>query len=249
MKLQLVRHATLWLNYGGLQFLIDPMLGEAGAYPPITNSANDKRNPLVPLPLSVDHWLNPDAVIVTHLHNDHWDPEAVEKLPKSTPILCQLGDDSVFHSAGFEQVIPIVDQLNRLGVILTRTGGRHGEGEIGQLMGNVSGFILQADGEPTLYIAGDTIWCPEVRSAVDTYHPDMTIVNAGGARFTVGDPITMDDHDVVSLCRYAPDTNVIAVHMDAINHCLVTRSDLLRRLELEKLTHQVLIPEDGQWIE
>ena len=155
----------------------------------------------------------------------------------------------MFLSAGFQSVTPITDKLNVNGILLTRTDGRHGKGVIGKQMGDVSGFVLQAEGEPTLYIAGDTIWCKEVREVMDTHHPNMTIVNAGGARFVVGCPITMDDHDVIAVCRYAPDTKVIAVHMDAINHCLVTRSDLYRRLELEKLTHQVCIPEDGQWIE
>ncbi|MGG1267766.1 hypothetical protein [Brevibacillus laterosporus] len=42
---------------------------------------------------------------------------------------------------------------------------------------------------------------------------------------------------------------IIALHMDTINHCLVTRADLRSRLEEEKLLDQVMIPEDGEWIE
>jgi hypothetical protein len=57
-------------------------------------------------------------------------------------------------------------------------------------MGRVSGFILKAVGEPTMYITGDTIWCEEVKKALDIYRPEVTIVNAGGARFITGDPIT-----------------------------------------------------------
>lgn len=66
MKIKLIRHATLWLEYGGATFLIDPMLSAQGVNPPIMNSGNERRNPLVSLPGPVQQWLEPDAVLVTH---------------------------------------------------------------------------------------------------------------------------------------------------------------------------------------
>lgn len=252
MKIQLIRHASLWLEYGNRRFLVDPMLGEAGSKPPIANTANNRRNPLVPLPLPVEHWFQsgPDAVIVTHLHPDHWDGAAIARLPKTIPLYCQPGDEERLRTDGFTGVTAIREQLNLAGaeISLTRTGGQHGTGEIGQRMGQVSGFVFRAAGEPALYLAGDTIWCEEVRQALDRHHPDITIVNAGGARSTEGGPITMDADQIVYLCRHEPTTQVIAVHMDAINHCLVTRADLRQCLEAEGLTERVIIPEDGQWV-
>lgn len=248
MKLQLIRHATLWLEYAGMQFLIDPMFSDAGANPPVINTPNDRRNPLVQLPFTVDGLLNPDIVLVTHLHPDHWDEAAVAALPKSTPILCQPEDRTVITSAGFSFVSEISGHITFKGVTIFRTGGQHGTGEIGKRMGPVSGFVFKAEGEPTLYIAGDTIWCDEVKEALDAYKPDITVVNAGGARFNAGDPITMDERDVVRLCQYAPFTRVIAVHMDAINHCLATRADLRGRLKQEGLLERVIIPDAGEWV-
>jgi len=75
------------------------------------------------------------------------------------------------------------------------------------------------------------------------------VVNAGGARFNIGDPITMTEEDVVKVCRKAPQAKIIAVHMEAINHCLLSRADLLKHLEQEKLSHQVFIPMDGEILE
>ncbi|MFM9276876.1 MBL fold metallo-hydrolase [Paenibacillus jiagnxiensis] len=248
MKLQLIRHATLWLEYAEIRFLIDPMFSDAGANPPVINTPNDRRNPLVPLPFAVDGLLDPDAVLVTHLHPDHWDEAAIAVLSKSTPILCQPEDKVPITSAGFSSVSEISEHITLKGVTIFRTGGQHGTGEIGKRMGPVSGFILKAEGEPTLYIAGDTIWCDDVQNALDAYHPDITVVNAGGARFNEGDPITMDEGDVVRLCQYVPYTKVVAVHMDAINHCLATRADLHGRLEREGLLDRVAIPGDGEWV-
>lgn len=244
MKLQLIRHATLWLQYADVKFLIDPMFSEAGVNPPIVNSTNDRRNPLVSLPSAIQDYLQPDVVLVTHLHRDHWDDAAAAALPKSTPILCQPEDDITLAATGFNSVTAIQETLTFKGVTIIRTSGQHGTGDIGKKMGRVSGFVLKAKG-PTLYIAGDTIWCDEVKQALDAHRPDVTVINAGGARFTVGDPITMDVNDVVSTCRYAPFTKVVPVHMEAINHCLVTRAELHSRMAVEGLLDQVTILDDG----
>ena len=86
---------------------------------------------------------------------------------------------------------------------MSRTGGRHGTGEIAEMLAPVSGFVLRAEGEPTVYVAGDTIWCDEVRAALDEHAPDVVVVNASGARFTEGDPIVMTAEDVATVARHA----------------------------------------------
>ena len=248
MKLQLIRHASLWIEYAGVNLLLDPMFSDAGVNPPIMNSTNERRNPMVPLPAPVDAWTSPDAVLVTHLHPDHWDGAAAAALDMSLPVFCQPGDAGAFAAQGFTSVTEIAAKWTWQGITMTRTSGQHGTGEIGQRMGQVSGFVLQAEGEPILYVAGDTIWCEDVRQALDAHRPDVTVVNAGGARFSVGGPITMDADDVIEVCRYAPYTKVVAVHMETINHCLVTRADLHHRLEAENLLEQVSLPGDGEWV-
>ena len=82
---------------------------------------------------------------------------------------------------------------------MTRTGGRHGTGAIAEMLAPVSGFVLRAEGEPTVYVAGDTIWCDEVRDAIDAHAPDVVVVNASGARFNEGDPIVMTVDDVAAV--------------------------------------------------
>lgn len=128
---------------------------------------------------------------------------------------------------------------------IIRTAGHHGTGEIGEQMGPVSGFVFQAPGEPVVYLAGDTIWCSEVAETLDKYRPEWTIVNAGGARFTVGDPIIMTAQDVTAVAQHASYTQIVAVHMEAINHCLLTRSELTEHINREGLEGRVHIPADG----
>lgn len=129
---------------------------------------------------------------------------------------------------------------------MARTDGRHGTGEIGEQMGPVSGFLVTAPGEPTLYLAGDTIWCDEVAEALDVHRPDVVVVNAGGARFVEGDPITMTADDVVAVARHAAGARVVAVHLEAVNHCLESRSELREPLDVEGLQERVSVPADGE---
>ena len=111
-------------------------------------------------------------------------------------------------------------------------------------MAPVSGYVLQNEAEPTLYIAGDTIWCHEVSDAIKHFHPDVIVLNAGGARFLEGDPITMMPDDVIHVCHAAPKAKIIAVHMEAVNHCLVTRSELAAATK--RAGAEVMNPEDGE---
>jgi L-ascorbate metabolism protein UlaG (beta-lactamase superfamily) len=134
-------------------------------------------------------------------------------------------------------------------VTLSRTGGRHGTGPLGDSLGPVSGVVLRAEGEPTVYVAGDTVLCDEVRTALAEHAPDVVVVNAGSARFVAGDPITMDADEVVALARAAGEAQdgaeVVAVHMEAINHCGLTRAELRARVAAEGLADRVHVPEDG----
>jgi L-ascorbate metabolism protein UlaG (beta-lactamase superfamily) len=248
MQLQLIRHATLLLQYADMRLLVDPMLNDAGAAPPIENSPNQKRNPLVPLPCpATDLVSGIQAMLVTHTHRDHWDDAAIQLVPKDLPLFCQPEDLPKMDSVHFVNAAPVHDARNWSKICITRTGGQHGTGEIGRKMAPVSGYVLQHENEPTLYIAGDTIWCDEVAHAIKKFHPQVIVVNAGGARFLHGDPITMTAEDVIKVCRAAPRAQVIAVHMEAINHCLITRK------ELSHTAHEagvrVVIPDDGEVLE
>jgi len=240
MRLRLIRHATVLLRLAERTVLVDPMLDPAGTREPVENTDNQVRNPLVDLPEPPEVVVGSLAgIVVTHLHEDHFDATAAELLPKDRPLFCAPADAETLRAHGFADVRPVEAAADWDDVRITRTDGVHGE------LGPSSGFVLAAEGEPALYVAGDTIWCDEVRAALDEHAPDVVVVNAGGARFTGGEPLVMTSDDVVAVARHAPGARVVAVHMEAINHCPETRADLHQRLHEEGLTDQVTVPEDG----
>jgi L-ascorbate metabolism protein UlaG (beta-lactamase superfamily) len=246
MHLRLIRNATLRLEVGGRKLLVDPMLDPAGARPPVPDTENDRRNPLVELPEPPEVVVEGiDAALVTHLHQDHFDATAAELLPKDLPLLCQPEDVERLRAHGFTDLRPVEDSVRLDGVTVTRTPARHGSGPTAEAMAPVSGFLIRDAGGRTLYLAGDTVLYEAVERVLDEHHPDVIVVNASGARFTGGDPIVMDTRDVVAVARRAPDARIVAVHLDAINHCIQTRADLHQTLHDEGLTERVTVPEDG----
>jgi hypothetical protein len=109
-----------------------------------------------------------------------------------------------------------------------------------------SGYVLTSAGEPKLYITGDTIWYDQVAETIKQYSPQVIVANAGAAQFLHGDPITMTAGDVIRVCRAAPQAQVIAVHMEAINHCLLTREELAQQAQAAGV--RVVIPADGETV-
>ncbi len=252
MKISFLRHATFILEVNGKHFLVDPMLNKKDAMDTVANAANSLRNPLVDLPISdneVNSILNKiDAIIVTHTHRDHWDSKAIELIRKSTPIICQPADEEKIKGQGFTDVRSVQSKIDFNGVTLHRTGGQHGTGETGKRMGTVSGFVIETKGQK-LYIAGDTVWCSEVESALGVFKPEVIVLNAGAAQFVEGGPITMTGEDVVKVVQNQPKANIIAVHMEAINHCLLKRAGLKEYLQKQNSLDHVNIPDDGAVIQ
>jgi L-ascorbate metabolism protein UlaG (beta-lactamase superfamily) len=249
MEYKLIRHATSVIQFGGLRLLIDPMLSPVGALPPVPRTPNMRANPLVALPIEdekLDDWLlGMDAILVTHTHPDHFDKEAEKRIRKEIPIICQPEDVNRFKRLGFTEIHPVMEELIWKGITIFRTGCQHGKGIIRVRMGPVSGFVLRSEKEPILYIAGDTIWCPEVENALKKYKPDIVIVNAGAARFLLGGRITMSGCDISPIARRLPNAKIIAVHMEAYNHCLLSRKRLREFADRKEWSERIFIPNDG----
>ena len=110
------------------------------------------------------------------------------------------------------------------------------------------GVVFKSEDEKTLYIAGDTIWCEEVKDVLGKYKPEVIVVNACAATLLNGERIIMNIEDVKNVLDAAPDATVIASHMDTVSHLSVTRNDL-KEFKNKNNIDNLLIPEDGEVID
>lgn len=255
VDLQQVRNATVKISYGDTTFLIDPMLAKKGTYPGFEHTyRSNLRNPLVDLTESPAEVISGvDAVIVTHTHLDHWDDAAQKALPKDIPLFAQHEEDAqLIRSQGFKNVRVLTDEAEFGGVTIVKTGGQHGTDEmyavpaLAKPLGEAMGVVFQAPGYKTLYLAGDTVWRKEVDQAIEKYHPEVIVLNAGKAKMTGYEgAIIMGEEDVLRASQAAKNAKIVAVHLDAINHMSLTREALRTYVKKQGIETRVEIPEDG----
>jgi L-ascorbate metabolism protein UlaG (beta-lactamase superfamily) len=242
VKITQIRNATVRIDYGGVRFLVDPMLADRHSFPGFPGTVNDEeRNPMVHLPLPIPNIIDVDAVIVTHLHEDHWDEAARDARDKELPIFAQNDADAeVIRGQGFTDVRVLSGNSEVDGVRLTKTAGRHGTEAhyevMADILGEVCGVVFSHPDEKTIYVAGDTIWNGDVADVLSTHAPEVAILNAGYAMVQgIDGGIIMGTEDVLRVHQAAPGTLLIASHMEAINHCILTRAELRSFAEAEGL--------------
>ncbi|KQW65527.1 hypothetical protein ASE17_19215 [Phenylobacterium sp. Root77] len=269
MKIRQIRNATLVIEYGGVKFLVDPWLAPKDSMPAFPGCANPHlRQPTAPLPAAIEEIVDVDAVILTHIHSDHWDHTAAEHIPADMPIFVQHATDRVLVSqAGsidleggphvrfvegkaFTDVRVLTGNPQFKGVKLKKVPGQHGSDEALGLahdaLQEVCGIVFSHPDEKILYLAGDTVWNEYVEANIRQYQPDVIIVNAGDAQAPGLGSIIMNNEDVCSVCAAAPSATIIASHLEAAHHALNTRAALRRHLTEAGLLDRVLIPADGE---
>ncbi|PSK92635.1 MBL fold metallo-hydrolase [Taibaiella chishuiensis] len=251
--LQLIRNATVLFNYGGFRFLIDPMLATPGAYPALPGTPHAHlRNPLTSLPVPVTALTDPDAIVVTHLHPDHWDKAAMELLPKDKPVYAQNDNDADnIRAAGFTAVQVFGDTA--IGAVrLRKMPGQHGSDEayadpqMAAVLGAAAGLYFSLPGAPSVYFVGDTIWIDAVAENLQQLQPDIVVLNAGEARLDAFGPIIMGQEDVLRVHRLLPRARIVAIHMEALNHCVLSRESLRAYVTAHGMDAHVFIPADGE---
>jgi len=247
MKIQLIRNATMKITYAGRTFLTDPMLAPKDAIVPFAGIA---RNPTIDLPFPTEEIVTGiDRIMISHVHQDHFDKAASLALPKEMPVFCQPGDQGRITEEGFQNVVPIETSHTWEGITITRTTGKHGKGEILERMGNISGFVFHAHGEPTVYWVGDSIFCEEVEDAIKMFNPAIIITHSGSATIPGFEPIIMDGEQTLTTVNASQAAVVVAIHLESLDHCTVTRETLRQMANKEAISpSRLMIPKDGEII-
>ena len=216
VHLTLIRSATLRIETAGQTLLVDPQLDPAGARDAGPDTPNPRRSPLVDLPEPPEVAVaGIDAVLVTHLHRDHFDDTATRAVaPATARSSASRRTRSACTRTASSTSGPVHADAKLGDLLIARTDGRHGTGEIGEQMG--AGLRLR----PARRRASPASTSPATRSCatrsaapIAEHRPAAIVVNASAARFNTGDPIVMDNDDVVALARET-DAQIVAIHFE-----------------------------------
>ncbi|MDJ1654374.1 MBL fold metallo-hydrolase [Raoultella sp. Ech2A] len=255
MNITHIRNATQIIEYAGKKFLIDPMLADKAAWPGFAGTARSElRNPLVALPFPLSVIVDVDAVIVTHTHEDHWDAAAIAAIPKALPVFVQHEADArLLRSQGFSDIRLLSESSEFAGVTLQKTtSGQHGSDRtyavpaMAERLGEACGVVLRHPQEKTLWLVGDTIWRDEIEADMIRLRPDVVVLNAGYAHVIGFGPIIMGKEDVLKTHFTLPEAQIVVGHMEAVNHCLLSRRELSEYVADNQIAGVVSIPQDGE---
>lgn len=259
MKIYHLRNATFVIQTKENYILVDPMLGKAGSLPPFARFKHkSKSNPLLELPHnSADILAKVTHCLITHsqkwgiellTHSDHLDQAGKLFLQKNNTPVTSLKNDASYlrkHKINIITELEYWKTVDYLGGEITAVPARHGHGFIHHIMVNGSGLFLNLPDEPSIYISGDTVLTDEVKKALEQFKPDITVVAAGNASLDIGSDILMPIEEILEFVKRSP-AKVIANHLEALNHCPVTREQLKNELIKNNLLEKVYIPDDGE---
>ena len=214
---------TLLLEYAGLRILIDPTFDEPRTYPspgtPLVKTAGPA--------LSVEQVGAVDLVLLSHhAHEDNLD-DAGREFALRAPLVLST------PQAQAELGAPVVGlsswQQHQVGVVtVTGLPGHHGPRAARPAIGPVIGFLLQAPGEPTIYVSGDNSSLGSVKKAAKRFAPvDIAILFAGAARVPViPAPLTMTGEKAAKAAALLGAQKVVGVHVEDWKHFSEGRAEL-----------------------
>lgn len=257
MQITQLRNATALLEFQSqgrpVGLLVDPMLAPRGSLPALRYLGKGRqRNPIVELPEGTDALLQRVThALITHCqrgHFDHLDRAGKRFLrERQIPVICMPRDADYLAQRGL-LVWPLAGpgrQPWALGGHVTPIPCVHGTGWVGRFMEHGHGYLLELPGEPSVYLAGDTMLTPTVRDCLARLQPTVSVLPAGGARFDVGAEILMDAADMAEAAQLAHGTLVVN-HLQALDHCPTTRA-AVRQLAVDGgWANRLWVPEDGE---
>jgi len=258
MKITQIRNATILIETmveGKAQgILVDPMFAPKGAIPSLKYvTKSRRRNPLVELPSNMDELkTRVTCCLITHCqkgHFDHLDRAATKWLRENNiPVYCSTQDSVYLRNKGLEvhSLDPSIENRFLRGSI-ELIPCLHGEGFIGKMMAHGYGYHIQLPGEQSLYVTGDTILTKDIEAFVTRSQPDTIVLPAGGANFDLGGEIIMGLSEAFGMGELAKG-KLIANHLEALDHCPVTRESIQSEISGRGWEHRFFVPDDGESI-
>ncbi len=215
--------ATVVLRYAGFTILTDPNFLHRGDHVHLGYGLRAHRRTEPALTLGELPPL--DLVILSHMHEDHFDRVVERDLDKTLPIITtahaarDLASKGFSHARALETWRSLEVAKGDARLRITAMPGTHGPGPLARLLPPVMGSMLEfgAAGSQTLlrlYISGDTLIHDALREIPRRYPDiDLALLHLGGTRI-LGLMLTMDAAQGVRALRLIAPRRTIPIHYD-----------------------------------
>lgn len=248
-SLTFVGTATVLVEYGGFTVLTDPNFLHKGELAYLGKGLVSRRrtNPA----MEIADLPQLDAVVLSHLHGDHFDRVAREGLARDVPILTTPASARRLAEWGLRAVPLETWQSHELrsagGDLLriTAAPGRHAKGPLRALLPPVMGSVWEwtpVSAPPlSMYVTGDTLVVDDLRE-IPKRHPslDLGLWHLGGTRIPgvlgLGALVTMDGRQGAELLQTVRPRVTVPIHVDDYGVFTSPLQDFLDEVERRGLS-------------
>jgi L-ascorbate metabolism protein UlaG (beta-lactamase superfamily) len=247
--------ATVLMRFGGFTILTDPNFLHSGEKVRLGYGLRSTRrtNPA----MEIEDLPPLDLVVLSHMHEDHFDRVAEQKLDKSTPIVSTAHATAALEKAGFTAVQSIEKWESLLvtkGEVQLRISampGEHGPGFLSKALPPVMGSMLEfntTNGRNLfrMYITGDTIIHEALREIPRRYPDiDLALLHLGGTR-VAGLLLTMNGKQGVQMLKITKPRLAIPIHFNDYTVFKSPLRDFARQVKAAGLEKQVRYIKHGE---
>ena len=215
--------ATVLIRYGGFTILTDPNFLHKGEQVRLGYGLRSTRR--TEPALNIGELPPLDLVVLSHLHEDHFDRVAERELDRAVPIVTtrhaatSLGNKgfSSTHALGTWESISF--SRGSVSLRVTSMPAQHGPDVLYRALPPAMGSMLEFQG-PTgtttlrMYISGDTL-IHEALKEIPLRHPeiDLAVLHLGGTKI-MGILLTMDAAQGIEAIKILAPARVLPIHFN-----------------------------------
>jgi L-ascorbate metabolism protein UlaG (beta-lactamase superfamily) len=254
-----VGNATTLISGGGVTLLTDPNFLHQGQHAYLGYGLVSRR--LREPAIDIDALPPLEAVVLSHMHGDHWDRRATTELDHELPVLTTHHAAKRLAHRGFGSALGLSTwQTHKIVkgdtvVAVTSLPGRHAPAPVHRLLPPVMGTMLEfTSGEHTrrLYISGDTLLVDELKEIPVRFDAiDVGVLHLGGTRLPAGRrlpfglTVTMDGRQGAETVEMLKLPRMIPVHFDDYGVFASPLSDFVDEMKRRGMGERVIELERG----